>query len=375
MNQNFRQQLLSNLKGQTVEVRDIQSRFPGWHRGVHPEYERMRPVLDEKLQSLVKNEKKLAKLRKADFALFGASWWPYTKYEDCITLTQLAIWLFIWDDEIEEDGGSLFEDFEGAQAFREKTLKFIESSLGLGSQEAQPTPTSPIINSFQEIADRLCERYTIEQRQRFMDQMSFFIEMSEVEQQVRMSGRIPTIKEYWDIRMGTSAVGVCLAMLDFAGQMSLPTSIMKDPDMQVLWDQTNVIISLVNDMLSLKKEIVGIPFMKLLSMLDKADKDRVSQAHGQTDSLIPLLFALSSNIQQSMDVASNALRSAVINFEMAADRLTSRRSGDAKTDEDVAAYVRGCQYNLTGNLGWSLQTGRYGLNLEKQDEDSVTFTL
>lgn len=45
-----------------------------------------------------------------------------------------------------------------------------------------------------------------------MEEMLFYLEMSQREQRVRLDDRIMDADEYWEIRMGTSAVGVISAV-------------------------------------------------------------------------------------------------------------------------------------------------------------------
>lgn len=47
-----------------------------------------------------------------------------------------------------------------------------------------------------------------------MKEIVFFMNMSEHEQRVRLAGKIPSTEEYWEYRMGTSAVGICLAVIE-----------------------------------------------------------------------------------------------------------------------------------------------------------------
>ena len=48
-----------------------------------------------------------------------------------------------------------------------------------------------------------------------MQQIEFFVDMSEVEQQVQLSGHLPSVESYRCRRMGTSAVAVCLAIHEY----------------------------------------------------------------------------------------------------------------------------------------------------------------
>ena len=47
-----------------------------------------------------------------------------------------------------------------------------------------------------------------------MKEIEFFLEMSEQEQRVRLAQKVPTLEEYWRIRIGTSAVGVMIASVE-----------------------------------------------------------------------------------------------------------------------------------------------------------------
>ena len=55
----------------------------------------------------------------------------------------------------------------------------------------------------------------VEQRKRFLKEIVQFLAGSQREQEVRLSGRIPTVDEYWAFRVGTSAVGVGVAALEY----------------------------------------------------------------------------------------------------------------------------------------------------------------
>ena len=48
----------------------------------------------------------------------------------------------------------------------------------------------------------------------FLDELVYYIKMTEIEQQFQMSGRIPSVDQYMTHRMGSSAVRVCLAIME-----------------------------------------------------------------------------------------------------------------------------------------------------------------
>ncbi len=53
-----------------------------------------------------------------------------------------------------------------------------------------------------------------EQRKVVAAEMMRYFDMSEVEQRIRLSGQVPTVEAYQEMRMGTSAVGVTLSLLE-----------------------------------------------------------------------------------------------------------------------------------------------------------------
>jgi len=47
--------------------------------------------------------------------------------------------------------------------------------------------------------------------------MKFYIGTTETEQKFHLDGIIPSLEEYWEVRMGTSAVAACLAVIEYVG--------------------------------------------------------------------------------------------------------------------------------------------------------------
>ena len=54
----------------------------------------------------------------------------------------------------------------------------------------------------------------VEQRRVLLDELLYFIRMSQTEQEFRLSGIMPSLEQYWGYRMGSSAVGVTLALIE-----------------------------------------------------------------------------------------------------------------------------------------------------------------
>ena len=172
---------------------------------------------------------KLAALKRADFGLFGATWWPCTSYERLQVVTELSIWLFVWDDEIDSIAGTFANSLDKAHAFRRSTLEFISSSLGLSGSGELPNTANTIIRAFDSFGQRLRAQCPFDQRVGLLREIQYFMNKSEIEQRHALSGHVVSFEEYWEFRMGTSAVRVALAVNEYTCGFSLPKSLINHP--------------------------------------------------------------------------------------------------------------------------------------------------
>ncbi|KAJ0154480.1 hypothetical protein CTA2_12990 [Colletotrichum tanaceti] len=166
------------------------------------------------------------------------------------------------------------------------------------------------------------------------------METSEVEQQRRLSPKLPSTEEYLATRMGTGAVNVCTFLNEAAYGISLPVEILRDAHMKVIWDQTNILVCVVNDLLSLKKEI---------------DQQSV-------ESIVPLLYNNVGSLAAAVAMVVGIIEKSIEEFDGAAALLLGKFADDEALVADLKVYIDACRLNCTGNLNWSLRTGRYGVS-------------
>ena len=307
-------------------------------------------VVTNKTSSTLPQGKILKALQASDFGLFGATWWPAAKFDKLRIVTYLAVWLFTWDDEIDLNDGTMWDEFGAAQIYRGQTLAYVRYTLGIDS--ICPEVSNRIILNFAPIGAALKSTYTLEQNKMVYEEMRFFMDMSEREQRLRLSGTIPSIDEFWHYRLGSSAVTVCLALNEFSWEnMSLPAEFYADEDVKSIIKYTNTIISATNDLLSIKKEI---------------KRDAI-------DSLIPIIYYHVGDIQTAVDEVVVFVGEEIKALDAAAERLAQRyeeMDGDMK--RQVKEFVDGCKHYTTGNLTWSLGTERYGV---ERVEGEIVMTL
>lgn len=245
-----RLELLNLIKGQEVHVPPLGALFfRHWPYAVNEAYEQLRPFVDAMLEEYARhvfvydhvtdarclyriehgNTVRLNELREADFALFAASFWPYADFEDLKVVAQLSVWLFLWDDEIDEVNGKLTNDMNAADMYRQDTLVFVQSVLGLGTHDVRHV-VNTYITAFAPIGEVLKRRCTqglspaitskilakvvLDQLEMFVSEVAFFMDGSRKEQECRLAGQIPSLTSFWEARLGTSAVGVCDATIE-----------------------------------------------------------------------------------------------------------------------------------------------------------------
>ncbi|KAF7504832.1 hypothetical protein GJ744_001698 [Endocarpon pusillum] len=299
-------------------------------------------MVNRKLESCVSDEKIITELKKADFALGAASIWPRAAWDEYLVLTYLMLLVFVWDDEIDMPAAPLASDFQAAESFRRETMSFVKNSLGFGEKGVLPRSRNATISVFELISGPLRKVYTRDQLASFLHELTFSLEMSKVEQEYSLSDRIPTISEYWAFRMGTSGVGAFLAMAEYSIRSRLPRPIINSPEMKVIWDETNLMSSLINDILSVKKEVVA----------------------GSILGLVPLLCMQNPDAQAAIDSAVKALHDSVKRFRTAEGQLLRRTARDPKTQENLSNYINVCKENVTGFLNWCSRTPRYARPFE-----------
>ncbi|KAL9078210.1 MAG: hypothetical protein Q9157_002863 [Trypethelium eluteriae] len=285
-----RRLLLDSLKGQRIHIPDLHVLFQHWPISINKELERLRFDVDRKLQDFLPGM--MAKV----------------------------------DAEV----GPLASDIQKAHSFRAETIPYVKDCLGISEKVPGVCPSSSIIRSFMAVSEEVCKVYNEEQRSTLVDEIAFFMRTSATEQKARLAPEMPSLPDYIECRMGTSAVGVTCGIIEYAYEKALPSVVMKDPDMKVLWAQVNIIVWVVNDLLSIKKEI----------------------AQDTVDSLIPLLYLKHGNVQDAIEIAVSGLEAEIRNFDEISGKLQARYSYDPTTQKALSTFIKACQFNCTGNLHW-----------------------
>ncbi|KAI0418367.1 terpenoid synthase [Xylaria grammica] len=344
--QDIRANLLKQIRGSRVRIPDLKSLLSHWPEEIHPRVDDLDQHVRATLEWIFmdpKDDHRLRKMKASNVGLLVASWYPYASFEALCVMATFFIWLFAWDDETDSfEFSPLIQSLDSATAFRDQTMKFVRESLARHKPEGFAVANAPrLISSFESVGAAVRKSYNDDQIKRFLDELTFFIQMCEEEHSSQKIGRLPTFEEYMRRRMGSSAVGVCLALNDYTNGFTLPEDIMLDDFMKIIWHEANIIVSVMNDVVSIKKEIV----------------------QSQVDSLLPLLFLRYGSIQTALDHAVHIVSSSIGRLETAERDILNRYStATAETQEKLRLHIKACKLACTGNLNWSLVSSRYGIH-------------
>ncbi|KAI0159689.1 terpenoid synthase [Xylariaceae sp. FL1272] len=358
LEENPRMELLQRLRGAHVVIPDLQKMIAHWPGAQSAELARLDDEVDKALRrifTLPQDEVRFRKYKSSKIAEFACVWWPYAKWDALLTATYMSIFLFIWDDEIDaKEFSTIAADYNAAASFRATTVVYMKASLsGASSAELAKISTNPIIASFEAVGKAVLQAYDEDHVHGFLDELLFFIRMCEEEQKIFDRPTLPSVEEYMERRMGSSAVRVFFAITEYACGVILPKEVRNDETMERIWHEANIIISITNDVLSMKKEI----------------------AHSQVvDSVIPLLMVTVGSAQAAIERAEVIVRSSVQALDRAAEQILEREFSSPEVHEDVRKFIDGIKYACTANLNWSLTSGRYELNCASM-EGGMPLTL
>ncbi|KAJ5060111.1 isoprenoid synthase domain-containing protein [Bipolaris maydis] len=212
--------VIAEIKGQSLVLPDLWQYMPAddWPVDLNPDMQRLRKHLRERFQGMIERipskRRGLRKVEAQDLGRFGAGWWPYADFERMETCTDLCAWLFIWDDaEIDEAEGEFNSDYEHAQRCREDIIHFVRELLDLPPYRKVNTSFRPILETSRDVWQRLRKDMTLHERHNLAKEIRIYLEMVGYEQGLRVDQSLPTLEEYWRLRMATSAVKITTAAL------------------------------------------------------------------------------------------------------------------------------------------------------------------
>ncbi|KAK7735561.1 hypothetical protein SLS53_007474 [Cytospora paraplurivora] len=323
--------LSRELRGRRIHV-DMTKSFLGWPTGArHSQYKRLQLECDRVLEIGVLDPNRCRKFKESDFALFSSLWWPYAEWEDLYTAMLFTVALFVWDDTIDTNEHTLASDFERAEVWREESLSYFKYHLKLSPQDVEPRCPDEICLLFKEFAERFCEKFAEEQRLRMFSKIENFVAHNKLEQAERLAGRIPDYDEYMRIRYGVTGVRMFTLLLEITQQTVLPACVMDSPEMEEIIKECNFIIIVINDILSLKKEI----------------------ATDCVVNLVPVLYKSGQPLEKVIPYLTEEMHASRDRLDSTAAKLDAMTRHDPQLNRSLMTFIDGIRIMDTGTLEYS----------------------
>ncbi|KAI1485388.1 isoprenoid synthase domain-containing protein [Biscogniauxia mediterranea] len=349
---NDRTLLAEKLSGQRLVIPDMRPLFGHWPSRVNKNYEAMREIVEKKHDPLLADEKSRKTVNEADPALLAAMWWPTSSLERYRVMTDLVIWFALWDDKVEELAPGSGED---AEVFRASTKDFVRYALGLGAlkNQAAAAAISPLIRSFKRIAEEVCDAYDEDQREILLRHFEAYIDATRLESEAERSELIPSLEQYWEVRVLSSGMGTLLGFSELALNVKLPSSFVCSQAYDTLWVTTIVINSIVNDLISFKKEMRA----------------------GSVLSSVAILYHQTNDLDLAVQMSLEHIRQLIETFDRTATETLSDVGYDALELDAALKVIDLMRMINTGNLEWSLQARRYGVAQHMTDAGQIDLVL
>ncbi|KAJ2988598.1 hypothetical protein NUW58_g3885 [Xylaria curta] len=363
----IREQVLASMRGSSATIPDFMKMISHYSLKVHSQVRELDEDVHRALELIFpnpKDKKRLDKMKSASHAFLGASWWPYPTFEALCVVTHLGVWLFCWDDEFDShEFSSMIHDGEAAKRFRQETVSYVEASLSQDKRRyLSEISTNPLITSFDRIAQAVLKSYNTDQIQTLLRELRYYIEMTEEEQIHKGDSCLPPVNDYIHRRLGTSAVGPSLAIHEYALGIQIPQNVMQSHLMQTVWRETNFIISITNDVFSLKKEVVSVTHLAAINLLADPAQDQC-----EVDSLVPILVLKRGSLQAAIDEATDMVQASVKRLDAAEESLLTLYSSPSSLNEDLKLFLESCKHACTGNLCWRVRRDARDLSNRASD--------
>ncbi|KAK1967252.1 terpenoid synthase [Colletotrichum sublineola] len=346
--------IIEALKGQAIHVPNLYSIFKGWPVKANINYERLVPVVEDAFDRQSPNLRE--KYRRANYARFVSLYYPHPEWNQVRILALYIIWLFCWDDAIDQQGtGDLSNDLLRAKTRRDNTIRVLEHVLGLDNKFDSDIEFAQADYELKVIGDELKKAYTQEQRQVFMNQMRRYIGNCHEEQAMRLQGTLPGIDSYSELRHGTAAVWTLCALVEFGLSEKIPEHIRYMKQIQTIWSETSRAVWITNDILSLRKEI------------PEEGSESVVNA-------VPIIMKHEGKCpQQAVDALLAELVTSVTAFEAAAIDLEEAVGKEGK--ELMKTYCDACRCMVTGSIQFTFESSRYKLEGCLNEDGSLDILL
>lgn len=283
---------------------------------------------------LIQGEQAIQRLDRSGFSQLTARAYPNASPYDLKIAMNWLIWLFLFDDQLDEC--CLGHQKEQADLILGRLLK-----LTLNADETNSAPFSPVERAFVSLWREYAHRLSAEQQNRFSQNIRNYLSSLRWEVTARSEDALPGVLTFIEIRRDTGAVRMVLDIIEFCLNDEIPALLADSLAMQLLKNCTVDVICMSNDLFSFEKE----------------------RARGDVNNLV---LVWEQNVGCSREEAANSIYRFIIDrqnlFIETRIKLETELREIAMTEakrEMIRQYVEGMAHWMRANLDFSLSTPRY----------------
>ncbi|KJZ71670.1 hypothetical protein HIM_08931 [Hirsutella minnesotensis 3608] len=351
------QDLAQELDGKHVRVPNLKIRFSDWPAETNVNLEKLRPVVDRMIESIVTDDGKLEAYKNCDFGLLASLWYPRAGWEELQIGAAFLVWVFIWDDEIDLAETEIASSKDETRRYCEKSLAYMHGVLDLDTINHAINPVSPYacLTVFGKFGRGLAKLADLAQRKRVYRELELYVSHVAIEQERQQDGKVPSTVEYIDMRMRTAGVTPSTACNEAMNSVQLPAWVVDSKEMRTIWEETTMLCLIINDFYSIEKEMASGTLQNLVSVMYHWNKAR--------------------NMDLVVSDIMGMLEASRESFEKAFRVLDAKTKNNEQLNNDMRVCVGNCRTFVTGLIEWSLRSGRYKMYRYLQKDGSVDITL
>ncbi|KAF0326778.1 pristinol synthase [Colletotrichum asianum] len=339
--QHTRSSMLAQLHGQRIRIPDLGKMMEHWTKEMNPHANTAESKVTSIIENHAINESVQARLTKAKLADQLAGWYPFATCDTMTALTSFQVWMFIIDDLLDQYSLPQRFDYAALQILLADCRDFIQQSLGLSQKcdnDGYEYRDHDAVTSFKEYAGAVMKTFGDNHayRSRIAREAIATLDGYRHEAMNRHQGRVPSLEEYLGYRAASSCIMQVFVNFEFANNVHMLEEVMKTPEMCRLYESAVAICFILNDIVSLRKEV----------------------KEGFVENLVVLLA--DGDVQRGVDGAAARMQLEVYALDDAAEKATRRFKGTPH-EKDIEVLVNNCKNMCRTSWLWSVRTPRYCL--------------
>ena len=247
---------------------------------INPDLDRARAQHSEWIEKagLIPDTEARKVYKATDFPRLVAYTYPSASGPQLDLITNLMGWSFILDNSLDKPGI--------LQASPENTAHALSSYRKVLYGCSCETPDVPLVTAWRKLLRCVHERSSEDLKAQHRTHWELLFEGFQREAENNARGYVPNFNEYLELRRAAGGVEICLDWAEAIGGFEVLSSVHQDPNFLRLREDADDIVSMTNDIFSVRKEYKCGNTDNVVLVLAKQEQYTWKEAIGITQDLI-----------------------------------------------------------------------------------------